>query len=65
MVGRPGGSSVIALTGGQELIFAVVILIFVVVLLVDRASRREAPLPHSTRRLKKELERHPHDFEED
>lgn len=55
----------VALTGKQELIFAVVILIAVVVALIDRANRREPPLPHSTRRLKKELERHPSDFEED
>lgn len=55
----------LALTDKQELIFAVVILIAVVLALVDRASRREPPLPHSTRRLKRELERHPRDFEEE
>jgi len=48
----------IALTGGQELMFAIAILVFVVVVLVDRASRREPPLPPATRRLKRELEKH-------
>lgn len=57
----------IALTGDQKLIFAIVAWIFVVVLISGfmSVSKREPPLPHSTRRLKKELERHPHDFEED
>jgi hypothetical protein len=54
----------VALTGGQELVFAIVILIFVVIVLVDRASRREPPLPHSTRRLKKELDKIPYEEDE-
>jgi len=49
----------IALTDGQALIFAVVILIAVVLLLVDGALKlKEPPLPKATRRLKQELEKH-------
>lgn len=57
----------VALTGDQKLIFAVVAWIFVVVVILNgfRNATREPPLPHSTRRLRKELERHPSDFEED
>jgi hypothetical protein len=54
----------VALTGGQELIFAVVILVGVVWALVSRALRREPPLPHASRRLRKELERIPYEEDE-
>jgi len=50
----------VALTSNQKLIFAIVVLVLVVYLIVDwiRHMRDNPPLPHSTRRLKKELERH-------
>lgn len=51
---------IIALTSQQKLIIAILVLILVAVLIYDwlRAMRDKPPLPHATRRLKKELERH-------
>ena len=50
----------LALTDDQKLIFAIVVLVLVVFLLWDwiRTARAEPPLPHATKRLKKELERY-------
>ena len=53
-------SLLLALTSGQKLIIAVLVLVLVAYLIYDwlRAMRDQPPLPHATRRLKKELDRH-------
>lgn len=53
----------LALTSEQKLIIAILVLILVAYLIYDwlRAMRDQPPLPRSTRRLKKELERHKHE----
>jgi len=49
----------IALTDGQQLILAVLALVFTVIMLpVTLTRHREPPLPSATRRLKRELEKH-------
>jgi len=56
-------STIVALTSSQKLIFAIVILILVVVLVYDwiRTMQDQPRLPHRTRQLMKELERHKED----
>ena len=53
----------LGLTDDQKLIFAIVVLVLVVFLFVDwiRTARAEPPLPHATKRLRKELERYKDD----
>lgn len=50
----------IALTGDQKLIIAVIVLVMVVFIFVDWCIDRvkNPPLPRSSARLRKELERH-------
>ena len=51
---------ILALTGGQLLIFAIVIWVAVMWLILEcfGLTKREPPMPPETRRLKKELERY-------
>ena len=56
-------SLLLALTSDQKLIFAVVALVLVVYILIEWwiSATKDPPLPRSTQRLRKELERHKDD----